>query len=254
MKKDEQVSLLVGKNVVVTGAAGGIGRAVVEKMAQSGANVWACARKPKADFEEWLAELAQKYEVWIDPIYFELGDESSMSDGLKTILSKKEQIDILVNNAGTTDVGMMLETSSSTLRRVFEINYFAQIYITQKLCKRMMRHRSGAIVNVVSAQVFSPEAGRIAYASSKAAFASATKIMARELTPFGIRVNAVAPGAVQTDLLRNYPEKGLEKYIKDSLVGRPAQPAEIASVIAFLSSDASSYINGLILPVDGGRF
>lgn len=245
--------MLKGKNAVVTGAGRGIGWSIVEELSRAGANIWACAHTPESEWEQRLAGLAREHGTWIRPVYFELGDEASMAEGLRSIFDEKKKVDVLVNNAGTTAVSLMLETSMTNLRQVFEVNYFSQIYLTQKIVKRMLRNKSGVIVNMVSAQVLSPEAGRLAYASSKAALALATKVMAKEFAPFGIRVNAVAPGAVQTDLLKNYPEQGLDRYIKASLAGRAAQPHEIAKVVAFLTSDASSFINGQIVPVDGGR-
>jgi len=245
--------MLAGKNVVITGSGRGIGRAIVEEMLRNGANVWACARTQSSEFESWLESLAGKYGTWAKAVYFELGNTESMAEGLRSILDQKEKIDILVNNAGQTSVALMLETSLSDMREIFEVNYFSQIYISQKISKRMLRSKSGCIVNMVSAQALSPEPGRLAYASSKAAFALATKVMAKELAPFGIRVNAVAPGAVKTDLLTNYPDKGLERYIHESLAGRPALPQEIANVVVFLASDASSFMNGQIVQVDGGR-
>jgi len=246
--------MLAGKNAVVTGAARGIGKAVVKELARNGVNVWACTRTRSDEFELWLANLASEHGTWMQAVYFTLGDESSMAQGLRNILDKKENIDILVNNAGTTAVGLMLESSLANMREVFEVNFFSQIYVTQKICKRMLRNKSGTIVNIVSAQALNPEAGRLTYASSKAALALATKVMAKEFAAFGIRVNAIAPGAVQTELLLNYPEKGLERYIKESLAGRPALPQEIAEAVVFLASDGASFINGQIIPVDGGRF
>lgn len=242
-----------GKNAIVTGSSRGIGRSIVEELARRGVNVYACARARSDDFEGWLDQLEKEYGVQASAVYFDISSQESIDEGLNTILSNGNKIDILVNNAGMTTVGLMLETSMSKMREVFEVNYFSQIYITQKIAKRMLRKKSGAIINICSAQAQSPESGRLVYASSKAALALATKVMAKELAPFGIRVNAVAPGAVQTDLLANYPEKGLRRYIENSLAGRPAEAREIASVVAFLVSDEASYINGQIIQVDGGR-
>lgn len=246
--------MLKGKNAIVTGANGGIGRAITEEFAQCGANVWACARTPNVEFEAWLAELSERYGVAVKPCYFTLGDEDSMSRGLQEIFDTKHPVHILVNNAGTTAVSTVLETSMENLRHTFEINYFSQIFLCQKVFRRMLRTRKGAIVNISSSQALSPQTGRLAYASSKAALSLATQLMAREFAPFGIRVNAVAPGAVKTALLDNYPEKGLESYIAASLQKRPAEAGEIASVVRFLASDESSFMTGQIVPVDGGRF
>lgn len=246
--------MLKGKNAIVTGASGGIGRAITEELAKNGVNVWACCRKSNAEFEAWLARLSSDYDVLLSPCFFTLGDEESMSRGLQKIFETRQPINILVNNAGTTAVGTVLETSMETLRRTFEINYFSQIFICQKVFRRMMRNRSGAIINISSSQAISPQNGRLAYASSKAALSLATQLMAREFAPFGIRVNAVAPGAVKTTLLDNYPAKGLENYIAASLLKRPAAAKEIASVVRFLASDDSSFMTGQVVPVDGGRF
>lgn len=246
--------MLKGKNAIVTGASGGIGKAITEEFARCGANVWACCRKVDENFETWLAELSSKYGVSITPCVFTLDDEASIKQGLQKIFDTKQPVHILVNNAGTTAVGTLLETSMEVLRKTFEINYFAQILICQIVFRKMMRNRSGAIVNISSAQALSPQKGRLAYASSKAALSLATQVMAQEFAPFGIRVNAVAPGAVKTSLLEKYPDKGLENYIAASVLKRPAAAEEIATVVRFLASDDSSFITGQIIPVDGGRF
>ena len=172
--------MLKGKNAIVTGASGGIGRAITEEFARNGANIWACCPEPAEEFEAWLDGLSSQYGVDVTPCYFILGDEESTSRGLQAIFDTKKPVDILVNNAGTTAVGLVLETSMEILRRTFEINYFSQIFVIQKVFRRMLRQRKGAIVNISSSQALSPQPGRLAYASSKAALALATKLMAKD--------------------------------------------------------------------------
>lgn len=245
--------LFEGQNAMITGASGGLGRALVEEFARHGANIFACSRKTEQEYADWLAGISEKYKVNITSSQLLLGTEENMEEELKSILKSAGHLEILINNAGITKVALLHETSMQTLKHVFDINYFSQILICQKVSRLMMRHKNGSIINITSSQADNPQIGRLAYASSKAALANATKLMARELAPFGIRVNAIAPGAVQTPLLDKYPPKGLEEYINGSLQKRVGKPEEIARLASFLSSSDASYITGQLIHVDGGR-
>ena len=191
---------LKDKNAIVTGANRGLGRATVEAFAAEGANVWACARRPSEAFERDMAGIAERLNVKIEPVYFDLTDAAAVKAGVMRIAAAKRSVDILVNNAGVPYGGLMMATPIDKLRDVFEVNYFAQIRMMQLVGKLMMRQKSGAIVNVASVGGIETQPGYLAYGSSKAALIWATKTVAKELAPFGIRVNAVAPGLTKTDM------------------------------------------------------
>ncbi len=245
--------MLKGKNAIITGARRGIGHATVEVFAENGANIWACARTPDAEFETALAALSEKHGVWIKPVYFDLADEAALKVAVKGILSEKRPVDILVNNAGViAESTSFAMTSITKVREIFETNFFAQIALTQYVSRLMTRAGKGSIVNLASVAALDGEPGQLEYIGSKGAIIGATKKLARELGAYGIRVNAVAPGIIDTDM-GNEAEEGLMHRVLDgSVLKRKGTPREIANVIAFLSSDLSSYMTGQTVRVDGG--
>lgn len=244
--------MLNGKNAVVTGARTGIGRAIVEKFASEGVNVWACAHKPNEAFELDMKQISDKYVVWIKPIYFDLESEDEVKEAMKSILKEKKSLDILVNNAGIPHGALLQMTSMKDIKRVFEINFFSQVLIMQMISKIMMRQKSGVIVNVSSVAGIVGDPGYTAYGSSKAAMAFTTKVISKELAQYGIRVNAVAPGLIETHMMEKMEENARASMIQGASLKRFGQPEEIANTICFLASDEASFITGQIIRADGG--
>lgn len=244
---------MTNKNVIVTGSNRGIGKAMVEAFAASGANVWACARKATAEFEAWLKETAEKTGVRIKPVYFEMTDADAINSSIQSIIDEGQPIDVLVNNAGISTVGLLSMSKVEDIEQLFNINYFAMLRIIQKVSKRMSRQRKGVIINMGSIAGIEPQPGKIAYGSSKAAVMMMTKCLAKELGPMGIRVNAIAPGPIETEMIHQYKDDMLEKLAAESALRRLGKKEEIAQVALFLASEQASYINGEIIKVDGGR-
>lgn len=245
--------MLKGKNAIVTGARRGIGRATVEKFAQYGANVWACARKYDEAFEADMAALAEKYGVWIEPVYFDMADGEQIKAAFKQIQSKKTPIDILVNNAGAVAPSTsFVMTSIEKMKEIFNVNFFAQMQLTQYAARLMMRQKSGSIVNLASIAALDGEPAQLEYVGSKAAVVGAAKKLAIELGEYGIRVNAVAPGVIDTDMGNEMQPELMKRIIDSTVMKRCGNPEEIAEAIAFLASDKASFITGQILRVDGG--
>ena len=242
-----------GKTVLITGSNRGIGRAATEAFAAEGASVLACARKQTPEFEADMAGLAEKYDVEITPVYFDLADEEAVKNAIKQIATDKKRIDVLVNNAGVAFGGLMTMTPISKLKEVFQINYFSQILMMQQVSKLMMRQKSGVIINMASVGGIETNAGYLAYGSSKAALIWATRCVSKELAPYGIRVNAVAPGLTKTEMGLYKSEEELNKVVSRSSLKRLAKPEEIAQGILFLASERSSFTTGTILTIDGGR-
>ena len=245
--------LLAGKNVIITGAKRGIGRTVLELFVKNGANVWACGRQPDDTFEEEMKELAGTYGVRITPVYFDLTDEEAVKAGIMQIIKEKIQIDVLVNNAGVAYGGLFTMTPLAKLKEVFQINYFAQIQIMQLVLRAMMKQKCGCIINMASVGGIETAPGYLAYGSSKAALIYATKSVSHEVGRYGIRVNAIAPGLVETDMGSFKSQEELEKIIERSSLHRKARPEEIANCALFLASDQASFITGQTLIADGGR-
>lgn len=245
--------LLQGKNVLLTGANRGIGKKILEKLAQNGANVWACSRTYHEEFEKTVKDLKKEHQVQIQPVYFDLTDEAEMKSAVKQIMQEKRPVDALINNAGMAYGGGLHKTSVEKLREVFEINYFAVIRLTQYISKYMIRQKHGAIVNMASVGGIESKPGYLAYGSSKAALIWATKCLANELAAYRIRVNAVAPGLVNTDMGFYKPEKELEETIQRTPQKRMAEPEEVADAVLYLLSNQAGFITGHTLVIDGGR-
>ena len=240
-------------NAIITGSNRGIGKAMVEAFAGAGYNVWACVRKPTPEFEAWMDETASRNGVWIKPIYFEMTDTASVDKGIKQILDESESVDVLVNNAGISTVGLLSMSKLDDIRKLFEVNYFAMLQIIQKVSKKMARQKKGVIINMGSIAGIEPQPGKIAYGSSKAAVMMMTKCLAKELGPMGIRVNSIAPGPIETEMIHQYNDEMLAKLASESALRRLGKREEIAQVALFLASEQASYINGEIIKVDGGR-
>lgn len=240
-------------NVIITGSNRGIGKAMVEAFAASGANIWACARKATPEFESWLKTTADANGVWIKPVYFEMTDAEAINAGIQSIIDDGQSIDVLINNAGISTVGLLSMSKVEDIEKLFEVNYFAMLRVIQKVSKRMSRQKHGVIINMGSIAGIEPQPGKIAYGSSKAAVMMMTKCLAKELGPMGIRVNAIAPGPIETEMIHQYKDEVLEKLAAESSLHRLGKTEEIAQVAVFLASEQASYINGEIIKVDGGR-
>ena len=245
--------LLKDKVAVVTGCNRGIGKEVVRVFAENGANIWACIRKENKSFTKYINKLEKKHSVKINPVYFDLSDEEQIKAGIKVIKESKKQVDILVNNAGIIFTALFQMTSMQKLKEMFEINYFSQMLLTQYISRIMMRQRSGSIVNISSSAAIEGNEGRTGYASAKASMITSTKVLARELAPYKIRVNVVAPGLTQTEMMvSSTPEDALKETLNRICIQRVGQPIEIANSVLFLASDLSSYMTSQVLRVDGG--
>lgn len=231
---------LAGRRAVVTGHRGGIGSAIHEVLARDGAEV-----------------------IGLDLPDFDLSDVETVESRATAVIGD-EGVDILVNNAGVTVLGSVLETSLAETQRVFRVNFLAAYALMRAVLPGMVRRGKGAIVNIASDQALIGKQVSAAYGASKAAIAQLSRSAALDWSRQGIRVNCIAPGSTQTamldtvigDLADRYPDRfpvsSTDAYKAATPLGRFADPVEIANAVAFLASDAASFITGVILPVDGG--
>lgn len=246
--------ILKEKNAIITGCSRGIGKTIVECFAENGANVWACARKETPEFEKFCRYVASKWQVVVEPLYFDMTDDSSMKEIVKKIHSEKRTIDILVNNAGVSPEKNTIfqMTKFEDIDYVMNVNFTAAMKFTQYVLKFMLRQKKGNIINFSSIAALYGEPAQLAYAASKGAITSATLKLASEYGRQGIRVNAIAPGLTQTDMLRFIKSEYIDRLIEETMLGRIADPYEIANVAVFLASDLSSFITGQVIQVNGG--
>jgi 3-oxoacyl-[acyl-carrier protein] reductase len=245
--------LLKGKNAVITGSNRGIGKAILMLFAEHGANIWACARKQTNEFENFINEIGDRFCVEIRPVYFDFADNEQIKNGCKSIMTAKIPIDILVNNAGITYNALLQMTTMDKFTEMFQINFFGQMLLTQFITKLMMKAKNGCVVNIASTAGMDPVLGRTAYGASKASIISVTKILAAELGGYGIRVNAIAPGITNTEMVEaSMSDTVIKDAIDSTVLKRLGKPQEIANAVLFLASELSSYVTGQVLRVDGG--
>lgn len=238
--------------VIITGANRGIGLTILTQFAQEGWDIIALVRKLKDETQVVFDEIATANQITIEPHEVDLADEISIKEFIKYIHKNKIGIDALVNNAGAAVGGTLMMSSLSSIKDLFQVNFFGPLQLTQYVAKNMMQRKSGTIVNVCSIAALDGMNGFTAYGCSKAAMVQATRIWASELAQFGIRVNAIAPAAVNTEMAGQMDEKTREMMIGKSYMKRMSEPDEVAKIVYFLSTVDSSPINGQIIRIDGG--
>lgn len=242
--------LLAGKVALVTGAGRGIGNKTAERFAEEGAIVYVTDRT-EGKLELFAEEIGEKNKTQVIPLYFDVTDENAAKRAIMTIKKGHGRLDVLVNNAGIMRDNVIGMIGQQLVHDVFDINVFAVINMIQLANKLMSRQKSGSIINISSIVGVEGAAGQLVYSASKGAVASLTKAAAKELAPNGIRVNAVAPGLINTGLLQAIGDEKIEENLKNIRLGRLGEPVDVANVILFLASDLSSYVTGEIIGIDG---
>ncbi len=241
--------MLEGKVAIVTGGTRGIGLETVRVFLENGAKVVLFGSR-KETVDRAIEGLKKEgYEVkGYSP---DLNDFKSISAVVKEIIEEYQHIDILVNNAGMSANKKIEDTSIEEFQNIMNLNVNAVFLMTKAVVPYMKENKGGVILNTSSMVSIYGQPSGVGYPASKFAVNGLTKSLARELAPFQIRVNAVAPGITKTDMVANLPEEMIEPLIKTIPLGRIGEPRDIANAFLFLASDMASYVTGEILSVDG---
>lgn len=243
--------LLDGKVALVTGASRGIGRAIAIRLASEGAKVAINFAGNQKAAEEVKGEIEKNGGEAI-LVKANVADSAAVDEMFAKVIEAFGTVDILVNNAGITRDGLLMRMGDDAFDRVLDVNLKGTFNTTRALTKTFMRQRGGCVVNMSSVVGLMGNAGQANYAASKAGVIGLTKAVARELAPRGVRVNAVAPGFVETDMTAKLSEKVRAATEEQIPLKRMARPEEVAGVVRFLASDAAAYITGEVVRVDGG--
>jgi 3-oxoacyl-[acyl-carrier protein] reductase len=235
---------LTGKVAIITGCNRGIGNAILDLFIENGAIIFAVARK---------AESLQKYNniEQVIPCYLDVTDKNAVRNLFLTIKKQFGKLDILVNNAGVMQDALLGMITDTQVHTTFDVNVFASITMMQYASKLMVKQQSGSIINLSSIMGLYGNAGQIVYSASKGAVIAMTKSAAKELASQHIRVNAIAPGIIATDMLFSVSPEKLDLLKSKVAMGNLGSTNNVANAVLFLASDLSEYISGQILGVDG---
>jgi len=241
---------LENKKALITGASRGIGKAIADMFLAEGAEVWGLGTKEPAD----LAERVKAANGKLHWIAADVGDLAKIESVIDAALKESGGFDILVNNAGITKDGLSFRMGLADWQKVIDINLSGTFLVARTVGRDMIRKKAGSIINMASVVGIHGNGGQANYAASKAGVIGVTKSLAQEVASRGIRVNAIAPGYISTDMTDALPEGAKEKLMDHIPLKRLGQPEDIAEMALFLASDASTYITGQVISVDGGMF
>jgi len=241
---------LENKIAIITGSARGIGFGIAQKYATEGAHVIILDLSAEAVDE--AVEKLQKQDFSAQGYAVDVTNSAAIADIFKEIFKQHGQIDILVNNAGITRDGLLMKMKEADWDMVMNVNLKGTFICTQKVCRYMMKKRSGTIINIASVIGLMGNAGQANYAASKGGTIAFTKSAAKEFSSRNIRVNAIAPGFIETDMTKELAADVVENYAKAIPLGKMGSIANVADCCVFLASKDSEYITGQTIQVDGG--
>jgi len=242
--------MLKDKVCMITGCGQGIGHAMARVFAREGATV--CANEiNEGSIDEYCAALSAEYGVEVLPLYFDISDKEAAKRAFAEVKDRFGGVDVLVNNAALSSNRLFEMVTREELERLFNVNVFALVEMIQMAVRQMKRRGGGSIVNFSSCVGIDGNPGQLAYAATKGAVNAITKTAAKELVKYNIRVNAIAPGLTHTTMYDKVSPEEMKDRVGRIMMGRLAEPEEIANYVAFLASDRASYVTGQIVKADG---
>ena len=243
---------LSGKVAVVTGGSSGIGRAIANLFAQHGASLIVNGRENGESLDGAVEEISAAYSVRVVGVAGDIGEASTSANIAREAFSRFKKLDIYGNNAGVLIDGLIGMVSENAIDETIAVNLKGVIHGTQAAARLMQRGGGGSIINLASIIGRFGNAGQLVYGASKAGVIGATLSAAKELAPKNIRVNAIAPGFIDTEMVRQLPSDKYAERLASISMKRIGTPEDVARAALFFASDLSSYVTGQVLGVDGG--
>lgn len=243
-----------GRVVVVTGGSRGIGRAIALALAEGARAVLINHYDPDDDAARETVGRLEQAGVEAAQIKLDVSDHAAVKEYFADVIDRFGGVDVLVNNAGITADTLLVRMSEADWDRVIAVNLKGTFNCSQAVIRSMMQRRTGSIVNVASVVGLVGNAGQTNYAASKAGVIALTKSLAQEVGARGIRVNAVAPGYIETEMTAHLPERVKEGFLSQITLGRAGSPEEVAEVVSWLASPGAGYLTGQVIHVSGGMY
>jgi 3-oxoacyl-[acyl-carrier protein] reductase len=241
---------LANKKALITGALRGIGKTIADLFIAEGAEVWGLDYKTPEDLSDRAAAANGKLH-WIQ---LDLSQTAAVDGVIESAVKEADGFDILVNNAGITKDNLSFRMSLEEWQKVIDINLSAAFFVARTVARDMIRKRTGSIINMASVVGIHGNGGQANYSASKAGLIGVTKSLANEVASRGVRVNAIAPGYIESDMTAALPEEVRKKMVDVIPMKRNGTQEDVAQAALFFASDSSSYITGQVLPVDGGMY